>query len=337
MLTEEHASLILSQGVKSLNQVAKSPAGHVITYRVVADDDNVHLISVGPRSCLLKIEALVEQIASKTRLTIPLHKLDASHDKVPFEYVNTSLGTNPETLAEVRPRLSEQQIALVYLQLGVHLREVHDGVQNDWFGLPRSPNEVKKGALPELSALGLPADLPDSAFSWQETFVELLEDRLHELKEKLTPTFSGEEIEAIYTRIHLLLSRAIGSFLFDDAEVPCLTCPLVSLVNEQLVFVKGEGQVGVTFILPFHALERALWGDSALEWAFTLFESSLGELERRALLEGYGRDPFMFKRQRTKRAWYDLYVFSEVCEEGDNTMLVELQKFIDRIEAGVLY
>lgn len=54
-------------------------------------------------------------------------------------------------------------------------------------------------------------------------------------------------------------------------------------------------------ITSFIPLSHAIWGDPLLESVF------IGDPEP-AFLEGYGGNPILFARQRTKRTWYTLFL-----------------------------
>lgn len=227
--------------------------------------------------------------------------------------------------------LSIRDLLLVDLQLGKFLGQLHSGVQNDWYGL----------ALPPDNPPG-----PDPSYSWQETFTALLEGLLAEVGR------TQEDVEIPVERIRGYLSRAIGSFLFDDVEVPSLIwftgseddIYIALPTRDEAAAVAAEagtpaGATGpmIAAILPNVA--HALWGDPLLE-SFFLPPVSV------ALGEGYkggGGGPIMvFPRQKTKRIWYSLFlalvVLSEQRGEEKRAWAKEtLRKCVEDLEGAPCY
>ncbi|KAL5521103.1 hypothetical protein ACEPAG_9025 [Sanghuangporus baumii] len=201
------------------------------------------------------------------------------------------------------------------LKLGSLIKTLHEHVQNDWFGLPGEDAENKKEW--------------GECYSWQEGFTILLENALEEaeglLKASSESEGGGEDEDEIPTKdIHRLLSRAIGSFLFDDAEVPSLIFHPSTSVSEWLsrIFVCNTNaeEPEIAGLLVW---ESCIWGDPLLEGCFASSinssnkpkregeerEGERGKLEwpSKAFLEGYGSTPIVLPRHRTKRLWYDLF------------------------------
>ncbi|KAI1792286.1 hypothetical protein LXA43DRAFT_1093811 [Ganoderma leucocontextum] len=221
--------------------------------------------------------ALLKLIASQSDIPTPtILAFDPSTSLVPYQYLLLAHpGGIPLALVRASGKLSPRQAALLDLRLGSYLKQLHERVQNDWFGLP--------------------SQAKDELYSWQEAFTLLLETILEDARE------AGVALP--YEDVRRCLSRAIGFFLFDDCEVPSL----VSFVgDEHSTFVdfdqgKGTGapeqEVRVT---SFMSVGHALWGDPLLETMF--LEPSA------AFVEGYGGPLIVFARQRTKRLWYTLFL-----------------------------
>ena len=215
---------------------------------------------------------LISLLAQRT--TVPhtaALRVDESLKLVPYHYL---LLSNPggTSLAQIKPTLTERQKALIDLRLGMYYKQVHFEVQNDWFGLPSQEK--------------------DELYNWQEAFTYLLEGLLHEAKE--LPI----DVDIPFSEVRKYLSRAIGSFLFDDCEVPSL----ISFTgDDDSIFIavgENEDDVKITSLIP---VSHAIWGDPLLESTFINDPSP-------AFLEGYGGSPILFARHRTKRLWYTLFL-----------------------------
>ncbi|KAK0444218.1 uncharacterized protein EV420DRAFT_1574825 [Desarmillaria tabescens] len=182
--------------------------------------------------------------------------------------------------------LTAQQSVLIDLTLGKFLGQLHSGVMNEWYGPP---------------LLGEP---PDPSYSWQETFTSTLEALLVEMESK--------SYELPFEDIRRYLSRAIAFFLFDDVEVPSLVWFTGS--DDDIYISLNGADVSIAAILPNVA--HAIWGDPLLE---SLFMSGMNE----ALLEGYkdggGETLVIFRRQKTKRLWYTLFLALVVLTERNGT------------------
>ncbi|KAF7369075.1 hypothetical protein MVEN_00234300 [Mycena venus] len=234
---------------------------------------------------------LISTIRTTTPIPIPDPILDKSCSLLPYPYLVTPIyeltSTRLVSLAQARTAqiLTPQQQALIDLQLGQYLGALHTGAQNDWFGLP--------SATP-------PAD---PSYDWQETFTLLLETLLDAAPTlhpslNLTPTLDA---------LRLPLARAIGAFLFADADTPSLVWFTGSPEDVFLAFTP-EGAFSAFAILP--AVAHALWGDPLLE---TFFAGPDGASA--AFWEGYRNargeqdgNLMVFPRQRTKRLWYDVFL-----------------------------
>jgi hypothetical protein len=269
-------------------------------------------VPLGPSSCFLTIarpingEAsvyhhnslsvvyqILTRIRSHTDIPIPDSTLDVSLQLVPYQYLLSpaspisSTDIIPLSKARALGLLSPTDTLLLDLQIGKFLGQLHSGVQNDWYGIP---------ALTEPQ---------DASYSWQETFMHLLEDLLHR--------FQAAGVELPYSEIRTYLSRAIAFFLFDDVEVPSL---IWLSGSEDDIYVSLPTHLAtkthsIAAILPNVA--HALWGDPLLESFFL----SPGPSE--ALLEGYvgsGGGPLMsLPRKKTKRVWYTLFLALVVLSE----------------------
>lgn len=228
-------------------------------------------ISVGQREPIQGLDSLLRQVASLSSAPTPqLLKVDLSGSIVPSAY---SVLSHPvgAPLSSIRGALSQENNLRVDLSLGASLQSAN-AIQNDWFGLPLDPNEWGE------------------CYSWQECFTLLLEEALFAVENSDSPMKEWLPI----ADIRRVLGRAIGFYLFDDVEVPCLVWN-VSLSWDDSVFVRDHDNV-----TSLCSWEGALWGDPLMEGAFR--EPSA------AFIEGYGGSPIVIARQKTKRLWYTLYV-----------------------------
>ncbi|TBU23453.1 hypothetical protein BD311DRAFT_73367 [Dichomitus squalens] len=274
------------------------------TYYVCVDDGTSYIMkTAAPTSTdsgnyspnsLETEHALLKIVASQTNLPIPaIYALDISATRVPFSYLLLAHSTGvPLTLARASGKLSPRQAALLDLRLGSYLKQLHERVQNDWFGFPTQAK--------------------DELYSWQEAFTLLFETVLEDARE------AGVALP--YEDVRRYLSRAIGFFLFDDCEVPSL----VSFTGDEdsvLVdfdLISGVPEDREIQVTSFVSVGHALWGDPLLETLF--LEPSA------AFVEGYGGPLVVFARQKTKRLWYTLFLALVILvqakrpglEEGDH-------------------
>ncbi|KAH7926558.1 hypothetical protein BV22DRAFT_1008798, partial [Leucogyrophana mollusca] len=230
------------------------------------------------------VQNILALIHKNARVPVPVPQaLDISLASFPFQYLLLSIPRTTDAPAQPlsRAALTPKQEALIDLRLGSYLQSLHS-LQNDWFGLP----------LPDGSTPTDPA-----CYSWQDTFTALFEELLSEVEE--LEGLPGEDIRRY-------LSRAFGSFLFDDAEVPCLVWLTGSQEDVFVSVTSGETEadIDIAYVLP--TFSRALWGDPLLEAFFMPPGPST------ALSEGYseagGGPLIVFPRQRTKRMWYTLFL-----------------------------
>ncbi|KAH9944647.1 hypothetical protein B0H21DRAFT_779484 [Amylocystis lapponica] len=215
--------------------------------------------------------ALLQLVATQTDIPHPdIIAFDTSLATLPHPYL---LLSHPRgTLlshARASGSLSPRQSLLLDLRMGAYLKQLHERVQNDWFGLPSQ-------ARAEL-------------YSWQEAFTGLLEALLTDAE--------ARGVRLPYADVRQYLSRAIGFFLFDDCDVPSL----VSFAGDaDAVLVDLEGAADDVPVAAFLSFSHALWGDPLLE---TMFVDPSA-----ALIEGYGGPLVLFARQKTKRIWYTLFL-----------------------------
>ena len=197
--------------------------------------------------------------------------------------------------------LDAKQRTLVDLKLGQAFAQLHQNVQNDWFGIPAETAPVAPSVPGLLSgssvlASALSAAPSDTAYSWQETFTGLLEDLLQHLPPAHAAAIPLADIRAC-------LSRAIGFYLFDDADVPAL---VTLTASPDFIYVEedasGDADLDVPIVIPpALALSHSVYGDPLLEGIF--LPPGPGE----AFMEGYKEALIVFPRQRTKRMWYTLF------------------------------
>jgi len=188
--------------------------------------------------------------------------------------------------------LSHTDNLKIDLLLGKFFGQLHSGVQNDWYGLPLLDGEQPR----------------DPSYSWQETFTSLLEGLLAQIQ-----AHSQEyECELPYEEIRLCLSRAIGSFLFDDVEVPSLVWFTGSEDDVYITLPSDESSGRGAFAAVLPNVAHALWGDPLLECFMMESGSVDGEWPSVAFMEGYvgggGAPLTVFPRQKTKRMWYTFFL-----------------------------
>ncbi|OCH92431.1 hypothetical protein OBBRIDRAFT_751410 [Obba rivulosa] len=255
------------------------------SYEVILEDGTAYTLRIStptastnptyaPNS-LATEQSLLQLLSQHTSIPIPaIHALDVSLALVPYHYLLLSRPRGvPLSAAIASGKLSERQTALLDLRMGAFLKQLHEQVQNDWFGLP--------------------AQEADGLYSWQEAFTLLLEELLEEARMR--------DVPLPYEDLRRSLSRAIGSFLFDDCEVPSFIS-FTGDADTTLVDFDGDrpterDEVEITSFL---SVSHALWGDPLLETM--LLDPS------EALVEGYGGSPIVFPRQKTKRLWYTLFL-----------------------------
>ncbi|KZV76899.1 hypothetical protein PENSPDRAFT_622436 [Peniophora sp. CONT] len=287
-LSREEAQEILQKHlpgaeVESLEDF--SPSSHIVRIndgrayllKLATSTSNTSAPIYAPNSIAAQYSLLTHLAAQPQFPSLPIPSPVAHGIYAEHSYLLTSLPprastSNLRSLSSIRVHLSPRASALVDLQIGQFLHRLHE-VQNDWFGPPALESE------------GL--------WVWQEVFVLLLEDAL----DRAGSLELGLDVPAL----RRMLSRAIGSFVFDDAEVPSFVW-FIGSEDDIYVFQPESGDTDdVKVVLMLADVENALWADPALERLFA--EPS------QALLEGYDAHPplFEFPRQRTKRLWYTLY------------------------------
>ena len=219
--------------------------------------------------------ALSKLVNAHTDIPIPkVLALDITTTLIPYPYLLLSCPPGvPLATAYEQDKLSERQKLLLDLRIGRYLKVLHDRVQNDWFGLPSQEK--------------------DELYSWQEAFTWQLELLLSDAQ-KLG-------VELPYEDLRRYLSRAIGSFLFDDCEVPSL---ITLTEDDHSIFINynpsSPTESDDIEVTSFAIGSHAIWGDPLLEALF--MDPSPG------LLEGYDGPLIIFPRQKTKRTWYTLFL-----------------------------
>ncbi|KAG6888087.1 hypothetical protein C0995_010790 [Termitomyces sp. Mi166 len=249
------------------------------------------------------VAKLLTMIRSKTAVPIRESTLDTSQSTVPFHYLLSPPSPFPSTsivslpAARASGLLSKKAEVSIDLLLGAFLGQLHSGVQNDWYGQPTLENS--------------PSPPTDTGYSWQETFTGLFESLLDQV-EKDEAAYG---VSLPYADIRLCFSRAIGSFLFDDVEVPSLVWFTGS---EDDIYITSQSSSTasepgtIAAILP--NIAHAIWGDPLLE-AFMMGPEdkvAQGEGPSAAFMEGYkgggGGPVLVFARQKTKRIWYSVFL-----------------------------
>ncbi|KAF7303790.1 hypothetical protein MIND_00608700 [Mycena indigotica] len=256
---------------------------------VSADPDASTLPPFTPNS-LSAFPMLLETIRAHTSIPIPSPIVDDTRTLIPFAYLITPaypiVSTNLVSLAQARAAkvLTPHQLALIDLQLGQYLGELHKGAQNDWFGLPSASTQ---------------------SFDWQETFIGLLESLMDALAIK--------RADLPIADLRAYLARAISAFLFSDVEVPSLVWFTGGPDDVFLAFT-SSGDFSTFAILP--AVAHAHWGDPLSETFF--LDASPAFWEGYKATRGEEDSAIMvFPRQRTKRIWYNVFLALVVLQERD--------------------
>ncbi|KAF9527229.1 hypothetical protein CPB83DRAFT_907845, partial [Crepidotus variabilis] len=285
---------------------------------------------VYPPNPLPVLHAITSRILASTSIPISSSSIiDTSLALVPFPYILSPASPDVSSdgivsLGEARRRgflgnnPNDPRKLRVDLMLGRFLGEVHKRCVNDWFGVPSSINDAER-STPTPASINDPE--PPNSYSWQETFTMLFESVLSEVETILLAVSASDTSPPTQTiqipsqRIRLLLSRAIGSFLFDDVEEPSL---IWFTGSEEDIYVSltippSPGSSPITAILP--NLSHAVWGDPLLESFFLGFSGlpSVTSEPSEAFMEAYtssgGSDRLIvFPRQKTKRIWYTLFL-----------------------------
>ncbi|KAG6376785.1 hypothetical protein JVT61DRAFT_1809 [Boletus reticuloceps] len=320
----------------------------------LCDSDRSYLLLVSPLGSsgtvtppapitLPALSTLLSRILDNTAVPVPrpvAHDVSGGEGKWDFGWlllrVPNSSRTHPLTssLASVRPSLSPRQLARVELRLGTHLRALH-GITNDWFGIPMDKPTPDPLIVPSFTTL-FTSQTGEGAeecgedmtpYSWQDTFVLQLEELLEQVcgnanARKTVPSVDIDDLR-------LSLCRAMGSFLFDDVEMPRLIW--VTGNEEDVIVSLNPGKDGggttheegaeadIAYILP--TFRRALWGDPLMEAWF------LPPGPTTAINEGYfdGEEDgtlIVLPRHKTKRTWYTVYLAllvlaEEASQEGE--------------------
>lgn len=249
------------------------------------------------------VSKLLRMIRTKTGIPVRETTLDTSLSIVPFQYIlsppSPFLSTSIVSLPAARASglLSKKAEFSIDLLLGAFLGQLHSGVQNDWYGQPTLEDS--------------PSPPTETGYSWQETFTGLFEGVLGQV-EKDEAAYG---VSLPYADIRYYFSRAIGSFLFDDVEVPSLVWftgseddIYISLQSSSTTSEPGA----IAAILP--TVVHAIWGDPLLEAFMMGPEDTVaqGEGPSAAFMEGYqgggGGPVLVFTRQKTKRIWYSVFL-----------------------------
>ncbi|KAH0828654.1 hypothetical protein J3R83DRAFT_3016 [Lanmaoa asiatica] len=287
------------------------------------------------------LSVLLSKILDSTAVLVPrpiAHDVSGGEGKWHFGWLllripGSSHTRPPMSLASVRGTLSPRQLARVELRLGTHLRALH-GMTNDWFGIPMDKPIPEPPSVPSFATLLAASQAGEDGegegedmtpYSWQDTFVLHLEELLERVRgdaeaRKTAPSDYVVDIDV--DELRRSLSRAIGSFLFDDVEMPRL---IWVTGNEEDVIVsvtRGKESDGtaseedmeadIAYLLP--TFGHALWGDPLMEAWF------LPPGPTTVINEGYfdgeeGGTLVVFPRHKTKRVWYTVYLALMVLAE----------------------
>ncbi|KAG6911033.1 hypothetical protein DXG01_005449 [Tephrocybe rancida] len=252
------------------------------------------------------VSKLLTLIRTQTAIPIRESTLDTSLSLIPFECLLSPPSPFPSSsivslpVARASGLLSEKADLSIDLLLGAFLGQLHSGVQNDWYGQPT----LEDSQTPP----------NDTGYSWQETFTGLFEEVLDQV-EKDEAAYG---VHLPYSDIRLYFARAIASSLFDDVEVPSLVWFTGSEDDIYITLAPSSATGGtsepgtIAAILPNVA--HAIWGDPLLEAFMMGPEDSVaqGNGPSAAFMEGYkggGGGPILaFRRQKTKRIWYSVFL-----------------------------
>ncbi|KAG0699833.1 hypothetical protein DFH29DRAFT_808510, partial [Suillus ampliporus] len=233
-------------------------------------------------------------IPDNTGLPVPeLRGFEDTLTRYPFHYLFLRLPSqNSHSLSSLRSSgaLTPRQDALLDLKLGT-FHSLHS-IQNDWFGvLGTQPDE-------------------DVCYSWQDTSMLLLEGLLCEVE-------STGEIQRMFVEdIRKYLSRAIGSFVFENAEVLTLVW-LTGSADDVYVQISEpcgpneEARVDIEYVLP--TFDRVVWGDPMLKAFF--MPPGPSKTWEEGYSAGEGGTLIVFPRQRSKKMWYRLFLVLVVLAE----------------------
>ena len=320
-------------------------------YIALSDTDRSYLLLVSPLTpshphprsgpiALPALPILLSKILDNTAVSVPrpvAHDVSGGDGKWDFGWLLLRVpGSHPPTsLASVRHQLSPRQLARVELRLGTCLRALH-GITNDWFGIPIDKPTPDPPSIPLFTALFAVGQTGEDGegdgedmtpYSWQDTFVLQLEELLEHVccgvgARKTVP--SGYMVDIDVDELRRSLCRAIGSFLFDDVEMPRLIWVTGSEEDVIVSLTPRSGgdntaseedmEADIAYILP--TFGRALWGDPLMEAWFmppgpttAVNEGYFGGEEGGTLIE--------FLRHKTKRTWYTVYLALLVLAEED--------------------
>lgn len=253
------------------------------------------------------MNSIISLILSHTSIPIlSSSKLDVTLALVPFHYILSPAAPissdtiMPLSAARKAGMVSPQDAVRVDLMLGKFLGELHSRCQNEWFGLVRGEEDGGD-------------DLTESTkYSWQETFSLLFDTVLSDIEAR-----GGQDSVGIpFYNIRLYYTRAIGSFLFDDVQVPSLVWFTGSEddIYISLAQLKNSDCPRLAAILP--NVSHALWGDPLLE---TFFMEEKSEAFMEAYKESGGEELIYLARHKTKRLWYTLFLALIVLRERGTT------------------
>ena len=295
------------------------------------------------------LSILLSKVLDSTAVPVPrpvAHDVSGGEGKWHFGWLllrvpGSSQTHQPTSLASVRHELSPGQLARVELRLGTYLRALH-GITNDWFGIPMDKPTPEPPSVLSFATLFAASQTGEDGegdgedmtpYSWQDTFVLRLEELLEQVcGDEARKAVPPDHINIDVDELRRSLCRAIGSFLFDDVEIPRL---IWVTGNEEDVIVsltpgegrkqggegtasEGDTEADIAYILP--TFGRALWGDPLMEAWF------LPPGPTAAISEGYfGGDEdgtlIEFPRHKTKRTWYTVYlalmVLAEEMSQGE--------------------
>jgi hypothetical protein len=213
---------------------------------------------------------------------VPVTKFDSGT----FSYF---LLSRPSGVPFRRDTLPIHEHSSTDFHIGSFLRDLHT-IDGEYFGRPGTPTN-------------------EQLYVWQEAFTLALEEVIDKAQE-----LSGVLDSLPFEAIRSLLSRAIGSFVFDDVEWPSL----VTIAADESDFLLSP--TGELVCALATGLSHATWGDPLLEQLFMR--------PRHQLIAGYKNEPYTphdaeteedsqnpsswglttFARQQNKMVWYQLYV-----------------------------
>lgn len=287
---------------------------------------------------------MLTKILDTTAVPVPRPVAHDVEGKWPFGWLLLRVPDSPQThpsmsLTSIREKLSPGQLTSIELRLGTYLRALH-GITNDQFGVPKDkPAQEHPSVLPSLTALFAASQTGEDGkgyeedmmpYNWQDTFVLQLEELLEYVcsNSRTHDAAPPDSMDFDVDELRRSLTRAIGSFLFEDVELPRLIWVTGNEEDVILSLTPGKGgkqssdgngtaseestEADIAYILP--TFGHALWGDPLMETWF--LPPGPTTVMKEGYFGGEGGTLITFPRHETKRVWYTVYLALVVLAEG---------------------